>query len=113
MSQSKLVENIWTFKVKPDKVNDFLKMNQTDFPLFFGIGSQDYHGTAVCQSINQANVYLTRDLWTSKQAFGKFVSENQEKYNRMIKKHEELCESSIHIGWFPNLRKSNFRVVRP
>ena len=96
--------NIWKFYLKQNCTDDFVRMNtdaedRDSWPHLYG-RSSDYLGTRIISDVSNSRIYLTLDIWTSEEAFDRFVRENKTEFDRLDALHEELYESAEHIGFF-------------
>jgi len=92
-------KQIWRFQVREGLEDDFVSMNQNDWPVLFS-RSDEYKGTIVGKNTTDPRVYLTMDEWTSKDAFDRFVAANRSDFDKLSERHKRLCDSITNIGFY-------------
>lgn len=94
-----MARNIWKFTVKEGREDEFIRMNNVDWPRLFG-RSPGYRGTVVGRKRDEDRVYLTIDRWESREAFDGFLERHRDDYGALDARHSGLYESSEHVGFF-------------
>ena len=92
---------IWEFQVRAGMEKRFEKAYgpKGDWAQLFDHDAS-YIGTELIHHSNDGRIYMTLDMWTSRQAFDEFKERNFVKYKALDLKCEDLTESEREIGKF-------------
>lgn len=94
-----MARNVWKFRVKEGCEDEFIRMNNIDWPRLFG-RSPEYRGTNIGRKRDDAYVYVTEDRWASREAFEYFLERNRADYDALDARHSGLYDASEHVGFF-------------
>ena len=95
----KLYIIIWKYRIDADRRQEFLDAYGRDgrWAQFFN-QDDDYLRTQLFEDAEEEDVFLTIDMWKSREAYDLFRSNNAEEYGRIDRECEELTVSEVKVG---------------
>jgi heme-degrading monooxygenase HmoA len=92
---------LWEFEVKPGREERFERVYGADgewVRLFRG--DANYQGTRLLRDASRDGIYVTIDIWRSREAYERFREAAAERYAAIDAECEGLTTSERHIGSF-------------
>ncbi len=95
-----MADNIWKFHVKEECLEQFLSMNEHDWPILFR-RSAEYGNTTIKECGEGPLVRITTDTWASREAFDRFLADTRNKmdYDALDELHAKLYDKAEHLGF--------------
>jgi len=90
---------LWEFEVKPGSEEKFEKVYGAE-GAWAKLFARDaaYRGTRLVKDVERERVYLTLDLWESREAYEKFKKENAKEYERIDRECEGMTVKEELLG---------------
>jgi len=97
---------LWEFEVKPGREERFERVYGADgewAQLFRG--DANYQGTRLLRDASRDGIYVTMDVWRSREAYERFREAAAERYAAIDAECEGLTTSERPIGSFENFTR--------
>ncbi|MBI1937207.1 MAG: hypothetical protein HYS25_03710 [Ignavibacteriales bacterium] len=94
---------LWHFKIKEEYIDNFISAygpNGTWAELFRK--DQDYKGTRLLHDVENKLIFVTIDVWESKESFVKFKKKYEEEYHKLDREFEKFTTAEKLISEFDN-----------
>lgn len=96
-----MIEVVWEFHVKPQKLFEFEREYSERGPWAKLFGeSTKYHGTQLLRDRDNGLRFLTIDRWDDLASYENFRGEHSEAYRELDEQFEQLTEDEKLIGIF-------------
>jgi quinol monooxygenase YgiN len=90
---------IWKYRVDPGRRQEFLSAYGREgcWVKFFR-GDDAYLSTELFEDVEEDNIFLTIDMWKSRESYDVFRNQNVEEYGAIDRECEELTLSEVKVG---------------
>lgn len=97
---------LWRFEVKEEYVDNFISAYDPNgtWAEFFR-KDQDYKGTRLLCDVENKLIFVTMDMWESKESFGKFKKKYEEEYYKLDSEFEKFTIAEKLIAEFDDGEK--------
>lgn len=90
---------VWKYRVDPNRRQEFLSAygREGRWVNFFR-RSDEFLSTELFEDAEESNIFLTLDMWKSRESYDSFRDQNAEEYGEIDRECEALTLSEVKIG---------------